>query len=288
MSPETERVVQIPCNGEFLHGVFHGCGHDGATQGRTWGMVFCDPFAEEKKCAHRVLVEAARRFALADFACLRFDYRGCGDSPGQFADFGPNEWMHDIVAAVDYMRGELRVEGVGLLGVRLGATLGLFAPALGTQFDFAVLWEPVVDGRRYMSLNLKRSMIKAMMTDGEDFDAGSVRQRHDDGAVVDFDGYTVARSTQEHIARLSLLDDPPPFRAPALVLNLGSRADPDRAHRELAERMDDATVDAVIQEPFWNRIGLVAAEQTIQTTELWLAELRTRVAAQGDADADQG
>lgn len=40
--------------------------------------------------------------------------------------------------------------------------------------------------------------------------------------------------------------------------------------------MDDATVGAVVQEPFWNRIGLASAEQAIEATELWLAELQTR------------
>ncbi len=276
MSPETERVVRIPCDGEALHGVFHDCGYDDGVRGREWGMVFCDPFAEEKKCAHRVLVEAARSFALANFACLRFDYRGCGDSPGGFGDFGPGEWIGDILAATTFMREELGVARVGMLGLRLGATLGLMAPQRGAKLDFAVLWEPVVDGGRYLNLNLKRSLIKAMMTEGDAFDADAVRDRHADKTLVDFDGYTVALSTREAIAQLSLLADPPPFAAPTLILNLGSRDEPARGYRELAELMEDATVGAVVQEPFWNRIGLASAEEAIEATELWLAELQTR------------
>lgn len=276
MSPESERVVRIPCEGEVLHGVFHDCGYDDGVAGREWGMVVCDPFAEEKKCAHRALVEAARSFALANFACLRFDYRGCGDSPGSFGDFGPSDWIADIAAAVVFMREELKVARVGVLGLRLGATMGLMAAQRGAVLDFAVLWEPVVDGARYLDMNLKRSLIKAMMTDGDEFDADAVRERHSDEPLVDFDGYAVALSTRESIASLSLLAEPPAFGAPTLILNLGSRDEPGRAFRELAEMMDAGTVEAVIQEPFWNRIGLASAERAIEATELWLAELQTR------------
>ena len=55
-----ERVVEFVSGGAPLHGVLHTPDQE---QGRA--LVFCHPFAEEKKCAHRALVETARACAAA-------------------------------------------------------------------------------------------------------------------------------------------------------------------------------------------------------------------------------
>ena len=116
-----------------LHAVVHGCT---CNVHPAWGLLFCDPFAEEKKCAQRVMVEAARAFCEADLGSVRFDYRGTGDSPGEFLEATPDLWVQDILAAIDYMRHELRVPTLGLLGLRLGGALALQAALSGGDVDF--------------------------------------------------------------------------------------------------------------------------------------------------------
>ena len=112
-----ESVAVIP-GPTPLHAIVHGCLEGPHPK---WGMLFCDPFAEEKKCAHRVMVEAARAFCEADIGCMRFDYRGTGDSPGEFVEATPELWIEDIVAAASYLREVMGVTTLGLLGLRLGA-----------------------------------------------------------------------------------------------------------------------------------------------------------------------
>ncbi len=269
-----ERVVEIPVEDSILHAVYHDGGADA-----QWGMVFCDPFAEEKKCAHRVLVETARTLAAAKFSCLRFDYRGCGDSPGRFEDYGPTEWVEDIAAAARYMRQQPGIRTVGALGLRLGATMAMQASELDNVFDFALLWEPVVNGQHYLKLNLRRSLIKAMMTDGEQFAGDEVRKQHDQAEVVDFDGYQVTQATRERIAEIDLVENRPQFAGPALILNLSSRDQVANEYRELAEEMANAEAAGVVQEPFWNRIGLVSSKSVVEATALWLAELQGQTPA---------
>lgn len=266
-----EQVVEISTDGTSLHGVYHQSRSE-AKQ----GIVFCDPFAEEKKCAHRVMVETARALAASEFNCLRFDYRGCGDSPGHFDQFGPPQWLEDIAAAAAYMRSHTGLETVGVLGLRLGATMALLAQREQQLFDFAILWEPIVNGHRYLKSNLQRSLIKAMMTDTGGFSAAEVRQNHLQAAVLDFDGYAVSAPTRDWIDTVDLLADPPDFSAPVLILNIGSRDQARGEYQELAGRMTDATARAAILEPFWNRIGLISPQPVVEQTALWLAELQAQ------------
>lgn len=250
-----------------LHGVIHGC-----LEGfhPNWGLLFCDPFAEEKKCAHRVMVEAARAFCEADIGCLRFDYRGTGDSPGQFAEATPEQWVDDILAGAKFLRDTGKVQTLGLLGLRLGAALALAAADAGEGIDFLVLWEPVLDGKQYLTQNLRRSQIKAMLTNQEKFDADEVRKSRAQ-ELFDFDGYLISAEMRDQIEGIDLLDHRPEWNGPALVVNVTTREQPGEPYKELAELLR-GRVAAVRQEPFWNRIGLIEARPVVELTEIWLAE----------------
>ena len=109
--------MSFESGGEPLHGVLHV-----ASEPASRALVLCHPFAEEKKCAHRTMVEAARAIAEAGIAVLRFDHRGCGDSPGSFGACDVHDWRADIRGALECAARETGATA-GLLGLRLGATL---------------------------------------------------------------------------------------------------------------------------------------------------------------------
>jgi len=262
--PESVAVIPGPVP---LHAVVHGCA---CSPHPPWGLLFCDPFAEEKKCAHRVMVEAARAFCAADLTCVRFDYRGTGDSPGEFGAATPEQWVEDILAAVAYARQEVGVPTLGLIGLRLGAALALQAAEATEDVDFLVLWEPVINGKQYLTQNLRRSFIKAMLTDEDKFDAGSVRQAHEQD-IFDFDGYPISAEMRRQIESLDLLAAPPEFAGPSLVLNITTKEQPGEPYVALGEALG-GRVMALRQEPFWSRIGLIEAQATVEATEIWLAE----------------
>lgn len=261
-----ESVAVIPGPAP-LHAIVHGCLEGSHPK---WGMLFCDPFAEEKKCAHRVMVEAARAFCEADIGCMRFDYRGTGDSPGEFVEATPELWIEDIMAAARHLREVMGVTTLGLLGLRLGGALALAAAESATGIDFLALWEPVINGRQYLTQNLRRSLIKSMLTDQEKFDAGEVRQSRQQD-VYDFDGYLISAEMRNQIEAIDLLGHRPEWSGPTLVVNIGSREQPGEPYRQLAELLNGRVV-AVRQEPFWNRIGLIEARPVVEATEIWLAE----------------
>jgi pimeloyl-ACP methyl ester carboxylesterase len=56
-------------------------------------------------------------------ACLRLDYRGCGESDGRFEDFTLTDWRDDVVAMLDW----LAPRPVALIGSSMGGWLMLLA-----------------------------------------------------------------------------------------------------------------------------------------------------------------
>jgi alpha-beta hydrolase superfamily lysophospholipase len=117
---------------------------------RRAGVVICHPFGQEYLRAHRSLRELGGRLAGAGFHVLRFDYHGCGDSAGEGNEARLEEWLGDTAAAVAEIREAAGSTPVALVGLRLGATLaGLAASRLGSV-EALVLWDPVIDGARYL------------------------------------------------------------------------------------------------------------------------------------------
>jgi len=269
VSAGEERLVTFESGGEPLHGVLHV---PDEPSGRA--LVFCHPFAEEKKCAHRTIVEAARACADAGWAVLNFDQRGCGDSPGSFGAYDLADWRKDIGAATVCVAEETSAR-VGLLGLRLGGALAAQVAAERDDVAWLALWEPVIDGARYIKQNLRRSMIKAMMTrheGGEDSeDAASEAHALGEG-TVDFDGYLVPEAMREQMEQIDLLDPPPAFTGPTLVLNIGASDSVTDSMQKLADAYAAGTARAVRQEPIWQRIGVIDARPTISATVDWLRQ----------------
>lgn len=75
-------------------------------------------------------MSGTKAFALEDWAkatgraFLRFDYRGCGESPGAFENFTLADWRDDVLAMLDTIDGP-----VVLVGSSMGGWLMLLAAA---------------------------------------------------------------------------------------------------------------------------------------------------------------
>ena len=259
--PHRETPVTFDSGEVTLHGVLHR-----APEARGV-FVFCHPFAEEKKCAHRVLVDAARALCDHGYSALLFDYRGCGDSEGEFVEATPEGWLADIRRAVEFARQE--GVPVGLLGVRLGATLAAQVAESLPGIAWLALWEPISDGAQYVSQNLRRSMIKAMLTDKEGFKAEEVRSAHE-AATIDFDGYHVAQESRRQIEATKLGEEKLAFGGRALVLGISAREQASDKIVALAGQYSQGVAGGVRQEPFWNKIGLVESLPAIEATLKWL------------------
>ncbi len=232
--------------------------------------IICDPFAEEKKCAQRILAETARQLTGIGIAALHFDYRGTGDSAGRFVDFGPTQWRQDIQAAIKFGLAEFPTTSVGLLGLRLGGSLAAQIGEQNSDVDWLVLWEPIVDGQRFVRNNLRRSLIKAMLTQGHEFSAQQVTEKHQ-AELIDLDGYQISTDARDELAQIDLAGAKG-FGGPVLVVNIAPRSRVGNEMQTIADSYTMGKAQAIVLEPFWNRIGLINSQPLLRMTQQWLQQ----------------
>jgi pimeloyl-ACP methyl ester carboxylesterase len=91
-------------------------------EGRGPTLVFLPGYMSDMSGTKAVALEAWAK--AAGRAYLRFDYRGCGESPGAFEDFTLADWRDDVLAMLDAIDGP-----AVLVGSSMGGWLMLLAAA---------------------------------------------------------------------------------------------------------------------------------------------------------------
>lgn len=110
---------------------------------RNIAYVVCPPLHLELIQSYRSMRLCAEELAAAGFHVMRVDYDGTGESVGT-TDTDPGRvvaWLESVRRAAAAMAAIPSVDGVGLIGVRIGGT---FALETSTRIDVShlVLWEP--------------------------------------------------------------------------------------------------------------------------------------------------
>jgi len=99
---------------------------------------------------HALFRVLAHSLAQAGIASLRFDKRGVGESQGDFSTAGPDDFVADVLGAVEYLVHEQEFAGgrVGLVGHSEGGIVALTAAAKMDMTPFCVLLaSPLLSGR---------------------------------------------------------------------------------------------------------------------------------------------
>ena len=263
--------VVFDSQGVRLHGSLHAAEPPGAP-----AFVFCHPLFEERKSACRAMAEAADAFCRRGFSVLRFDYRGCGDSGGAFADFAVGDWEQDIVAALEFVRTSCAPRAVGLAGLRLGAALALRVAAHRDDVAWALLWEPVVNGRVHLGQELRKKLTKEMVTFGKTrVTRASLFEQLEQGQSIDFDGYPLSARLYRELVELDLGTAAPHGGLRCLVAAVTPTGTPSPEASELSGQLA-ATACAseaagVRLQPFWNLVGYVHTGELATVSLDWLA-----------------
>ena len=115
-------------------------------------VLFVAPFGWEETCSYRPLRWLAQLLAAKGISVLRFDLPGTGDSSGDACDPHLFEaWIQSISDAATLLRELSGASNISLLGVRLGAMLGLTAVVRGVAaVHDLILWAPCTTGRAYL------------------------------------------------------------------------------------------------------------------------------------------
>jgi len=262
----------FPSNGFNLFGVMHT---PQAARRRT-AFLFCPPFGEEMLWTRLVYVNFARELAQRGHPVLRFDYRGTGDSDGDFEDSTVETYLADIRCALGVLAEKAGpVSHNGLLGLRFGATLAALMAEAVPAVRRLVLWSPIVNGAAYMQELLRVNLATQLAVFKE------VRENREaliqamvEGKPANVDGYEITGAMFEQASSIDLLEGPKRSEVNCLIVQIAPKPQP-AVQKEVAKlcslyRAGQSTVS--IEEPFWKEIRTVYARagRLYQDTLNWL------------------
>jgi len=221
-------------------------------------LVICPPVGYEYVHAHRGLRHLADSLAASGLPVLRFDYHGTGDSGGLNQD--PDrlaDWLESIRQAIRAIRDLSTCDEVGLIGLRMGAS---FAAMIAAEMDVGplVLWEPCIQGRRFVRELKALHMTASSQPDESAQETGDIESA----------GFVITAQTARDLGEIKLREIKP------------------RATRILICQRDDLPEDNSLREA-WSAQGLSVEQIRFTGYADLMAETHfTRVPVQAIADID--
>ena len=110
-------------------------------------------FTADRNEHHFLLVKAARALAAAGFVVQRFDFRGSGESEGDFNQVTIEGEISDALAARAWLAGHPAVDStrMGVCGISVGGAVAACLAGRTRNVPALVLWAPVGDPARVFS-----------------------------------------------------------------------------------------------------------------------------------------
>jgi alpha/beta superfamily hydrolase len=244
---------------------------------RRVGFLLVHPLAEEKLWAQRVFVSFARELARLGFPVLRFDFRGEGDSEGNFEDSSLTTRLEDARRAIGMLMERFPdLEGVGLVGLRFGATIAALLAEEHPLVRHLVLWDPTVDAGKFfhevlrINISTQAAVYKEIRFKREDLIAQMAA-----GKTVNVDGYQLGYDLYQEASSINLLLRQRYFPGPCLIVQIDKAKAPLRKElEELRSRFPEGRFARAPEEPFWKEIKVFynSAEALTRVTLEWLRE----------------
>ncbi|MEM2913117.1 MAG: alpha/beta fold hydrolase [Candidatus Bathyarchaeia archaeon] len=128
------------------------------------GILMLHGFTGNRTEAHRLFVHVARSLCDSGYVVLRFDFRGSGDSDGEFEDMTLPGEVSDAERALAFLMRQRCVdrERVGVIGLSMGGRVAAILTSLDGRVKFAVLYSPALGslGERFLSQASKEALEK--------------------------------------------------------------------------------------------------------------------------------
>ena len=144
-------------------------------------VVFFHGFTGTKVEPHRIFVKAARRLASVGFYALRFDFRGSGDSGGDFSEMTIGGEISDAIRAIDVLTAMKGVDAgrIGVLGLSMGGCVAACISGQDGRVKSTVLWAPLSDD--------PPDVMQALLT-------GYANRPNPDEASADYNGNAIGQA----------------------------------------------------------------------------------------------
>lgn len=177
---EEREAVVLKSQGEKIFGVLH----IPRKVMRPPCILVCHGLGGHKTGRYRVYVELAETLSKAGFAVLRFDFRGSGDSEGNFVDMTLQGEVSDALIALHFLQNHPKIDGsrLGIFGRSLGASVAVIAAATFGKIKSTVLWAPIYNGEQWKTL-------WQQVQSGQATDEQAIEMRRINGQVAGFPFY---------------------------------------------------------------------------------------------------
>ncbi len=170
-------------------------------------IVYVHPFAEEMNKSRRMAALQSRALARAGCAVLQIDLLGCGDSSGEFADAGWEDWVADVVAAADWLQARTAAP-LWLWGLRAGCLLATAAAARLARPSRLLMWQPTPSGQTVLQQFLRlRSAGRLLEGGGKDV-MQALRRDLAAGHAVEIAGYSLSPAVAAGLEAARLTPSP--------------------------------------------------------------------------------
>jgi exosortase A-associated hydrolase 2 len=241
-----------------------------AASGRC--VLIVPPFAEEMNKSRALFTDVAEALAARGVATLLPDLYGTGDSEGEFRDADAALWRTDLERSIAWSAAQ-GWPVTSMLAVRLGSILGAAAArSAGLRLGATVLWQPVLDGKRFLGQFLRLRVAASMMSDTGKESVEQLRAAMRDGALVEVAGYELGAALAEQLEQLNLAAELGAHLGRVHWIELirdaaGAVSGASRSALEAARaRGVDAVEQAVVGEPFWSSVEIVRNPQLVART----------------------
>jgi exosortase A-associated hydrolase 2 len=185
------------------------------------GITICQPIGEERNKTRRVFVNFAKLLCLAGYHVFLFDYYGEGNSEGDFEEATIETRVSDILIAIKFLLQETNVITVGLIGLRLGATLATLAAKEEENVDFVILWNPVVNGNGYFQEWLKFNLTSQVAIYREiKFNRKQLENKLMNGESIEIEGNIITNKLYEQFKKINLLENIESFSKNTLIVEM--------------------------------------------------------------------
>jgi dipeptidyl aminopeptidase/acylaminoacyl peptidase len=116
------------------------------------GVLFCHGLGGHKTGKFRLYVMLSEMLAKRGIASMRFDFRGSGDSEGEFSDTTLEGEVKDAQIALDTFRSLPSIDSsrIGLFGRSFGGTVALMIAKTSGPVKSLATWAPLFDGDQWV------------------------------------------------------------------------------------------------------------------------------------------
>jgi len=169
------------------------------------GVIFCHGFTGHKSEAHFLFVKASRALAGRGMASLRFDFRGSGESEGEFVEMTPSAEISDARCALRAFAGEAEVDErrLGVIGLSLGGLVAACTAGREPMIKSVVLWSAVAENTRLSQIAADDDM----------------RRQLDSRGWIDLGGLKLGRDFLKDSATIDPIEELAKSNAPVLIIH---------------------------------------------------------------------